>query len=218
MTDENKKSDSVIEIGESLVKSFHEQFAQNQNHHQSLFIQTLAILLSVLIGYGYLYIRIGDGGKEINITIETLYTYQVIAMALLSIAIALISNMALGFRRDQLMAANIRLRSGVMTRGSNDNYFFGSFNPQSKTDRFTWMPEFHKIFLIGLISVKMLLIYATVNYPSRELGLIFCSYPFLVNISLLSIFFDLFIISSFRRKWLKHSKNVPEYMENKEGQ
>ena len=42
-------------------------------------------------------------------------------MALLSMAVSLICNMALGFRRDQLVAANIRVMAEVSQPGTNND-------------------------------------------------------------------------------------------------
>jgi hypothetical protein len=113
-------------IGEAIIKSFHEQFAQNQNHHQKLFLQVLAVLLTVLVGFGYLYIRADIRSAEVKITIETIYVFMLFSLCLLSLSIALVSNMALGFRRDQLVACNIRVKTGTMTVDSNDGYFLGT--------------------------------------------------------------------------------------------
>src|SRR3990172_6735589 len=108
----DRKSSEITtrrELGFEIVKSFHEQFAQNQNHHQKLFLQVLAVLLTVIVGYEYIYIRIGTKSQELNITIQTLYAFLSLSFYLLSLAIALICNMALGYRRDQLVACNIRV-------------------------------------------------------------------------------------------------------------
>jgi len=207
---EGNNEGNITNIGEDIVKSFHEQFAQNQNHHQNLFIQILAILLSVLIGYGYLYIRVDGLSEEFKVSINTLYVYQAIAACLLSIATALISNMALGFRRDQLMAANIRIMSGVMTLGNNNNYFFGSFNPQSKTGFVVWMPEFHKIFFIGLIAVKVLMLWATIQYDSNNLDKFVISYPGFINVAMLTVLIDFILYTLFWKKWVVHTEKSPD--------
>lgn len=212
MADENKNAEPN-DIGKELVTSFHEQFAQNQNHHQNLFIQTLAILLSVLIGYGYLYIRVGAPKPELNITIESLNSYLIIAMFLLSISIYLLSNMALGFRRDQLMAANIRVKSGVMTKDNNDNYFFGSFNPQGKTTFIFWMPEFHIIFYFGLIAVKVLLLMITLGME-KNTTIEFCDPPLFLICSIVFFILDILATYYYWGKWVGHSEKAPERLKN----
>ena len=212
-TDVNIGGDGTTNtIGDDIVKSFHEQFAQNQNHHQNLFIQTLVILLTVLIGYGYVYVRVGSIESDLNVTIETLYAYQVIALFLLSTAIALISNMALGFRRDQLMAANIRIRTKVMTLNSNDNYFFGTFNPQGKTKFILWMPEFHIIFFISLIIMKSLLVVITYQYNIDVLGESFYDCRIFIYISTVSFIVDIIVTIYYWTKWVSCSKAAPEIL------
>jgi len=147
-----------------------EQVAENQNHHQRLFFQIVAVLLSVLAGIGYLYIRVNSASEDLSIGPGTLGYYLGLSMMLLSTAIANICSMALGFRRDQLVAAKIQLRVCVMNPNNDNNYFPRSFNPQDKTGRLNWMPEFHKIFFISLISVKVLLSLSVAFYPGRPLA------------------------------------------------
>ena len=211
--DENNndlRNDDVRDIGKDLIKSFHEQFAQNQNHHQNLFIQTLAILLTVLVGYGYLYIRVNKSVEGIFVGMDTLYAFLTIALYLLTIAIALLSNMALGFRRDQLMAANIRIKSNVMTPENNDNYFFGTFNPYSKKGYLDWMPEFHSIFFISLFVMKILLMVLTLKYENNSLGIFYSEHMSYIVIAMFSYFLDIMILDCYRKKWEKHLDSAPE--------
>jgi hypothetical protein len=46
-------SDKKEEYKQELVKSFHQQFAENQNNHQSTFIQLLSIIITVIVGFGF---------------------------------------------------------------------------------------------------------------------------------------------------------------------
>ncbi len=188
----SKKAEKHIEIidktivASELIKSFHEQFAQNQNHQQKLFLQVLTVLLTVLIGFGYLYIRVGVKQSNIIVTAETIYSFLALSMFLLSLAVALILNMSLSFRRDQLVACNIRVKVGVMNIDdiNTENFFPSKFNPVGKDNFFTWMPEFHQIFFYSLFVVKILLIVSLVfnssipsifstNSPNK---LILCSF------------------------------------------
>ncbi len=163
--------DELRRLGADIVKSFHEQFAQNQNHHQKLFLQILTVLLTVLVGFGYIYVRVNALSMELRVTVDTLYVFLVLAVYLLSLGIALILNMALGFRRDQMAAANIRVKTGVM--GACDSktelFFPPSFNPvKEKRGMFAWMPEFHGIFLLTLIVVKVFLICGVLLNPEFQ--------------------------------------------------
>lgn len=215
-------SDDFKTVGPDIVKSFHEQFSQNQNHHQVLFVQVLAVMVTVLVGFGYVYIRtkgtvtltqqpaqaiveattpkqeflppktamlkpesaatdksdkdprppsLESKEPETNITIVTLYAFLAMASLLLSFGLALISNMGLGFRRDQMVASNIRVLSYVMVPPNNSegiqyiDYFPSDFNPVKKRWFFGWMPEFHKIFWITLFLVKIILVISVLWHP-----------------------------------------------------
>jgi hypothetical protein len=228
---QKEKLNDIPELGIDIARSFHEQFAQNQNHHQVLFVQVLAVLVTVLVGFGYVYIRtkvptepipatmigtmkpkatfslsttarqkiatpgvtsvknterpcpscqpcpqVKESQTETNITVGTLYAFLALAAILLSFGVALISNMALGFRRDQMVAANIRVLSLVMKQptsspdkvtgtGDVQDFFPEGFNPVDNTTWFSWMPEFHKIFLITLVIVKIVLALSVFKHP-----------------------------------------------------
>ena len=73
-------SDNRTNIGTQIVISFHEQFAQNQNHHQKLFLQVLLVLLSVLAGFGYLYVRVNAKSPDLAISVDTLYYYLALSI------------------------------------------------------------------------------------------------------------------------------------------
>ena len=204
-------------IGEDIVNSFHEQFAQNQNHHQKLFLQVLAVLLTVLVGFGYLYIRVDVESKEVKITSETIYVFMSLSFYLLSLSIALISNMALGFRRDQLVACNIRVKTGTMTLKSNDNYFIGDFNPVGKHKYILWMPEFHIIFFFTLLLIKILLITSLLFSSAYNIG--FSATPnTLITISVVMAFasfvLDFFVSLRYWKKWSYYSENAPSILKS----
>ena len=207
-------------IGEEIVKSFHEQFAQNQNHHQNLFLQVLAVLLTVLGGFGYLYIRVGVNSKDLNVTIETIYVFLALASYLLSLSIALISNMALGFRRDQLVACNIRVKSGVMAKNTDtedDGYFIKEFNPVGKTRYLLWMPEFHVIFFASLLVVKMLL-FSSLLFSSNFFVVFSWDLNTLIKISIvmvvISFAVDIYVSVAYWKKWTSYSLNAPKILQN----
>lgn len=208
-------------IGEEIVKSFHEQFAQNQNHHQKLFLQVLAVLLTILVGFGYLYIRVGVDSNEVNITIETIYVFLSLSFYLLTLSIALISNMALGFRRDQLVACNIRVKSGAMcVNTDNDNgYFISDFNPVGKHTYLLWMPEFHIIFFFLLLIIKVLLFSSLLFSSSYDIN--FKSSPnTLIRISIvmasLSFIVDFCVSIRYWKKWRSYSENAPKILQKAE--
>lgn len=190
----------TTEIGEKIVISFHGQFAKNQNHHQNLFIQVLAVLLSVLVGLGYLYIRLDAESEEFKITVATLNVFLPLATCLLSMAAALICAMAYGFRRDQLVSVNIRMMAKVMNTGYRHDYFLDSFNPARNKSVTKWMPEFHKIFFISLLATKILLLFVVLSYPMNLLKIDAITWIEIV-ISVESIPIDIYIFRWYHCKW-----------------
>lgn len=226
--------------GIDIVKSFHEQFAQNQNHHQALFIQALTVLVTVLVGFGYIYIRAkmppfagiappvipgvpSQSPSEVNVTVDMLYGFLALACLLLSFGIALISNMALGFRRDQAVAANIRVLWGVMPqplhpekdRGFEGLDFFpAGFNPVGKTQFFFWMPEFHQIFLTTLFFVKLVIVSSVIFHPDFHMALwplattkFFACLAFIMVI--VTFVIDRVVVNWYWGKWKKAAEAAP---------
>lgn len=211
MNEEPEKS----EIRTEIVKSFHEQFAQNQNHHQGLFLQVLAVLLTVITGFGYLYVHFDDPGAGLKVTIETLYISLALSLYLLSLAIALIVNMALGFRRDQMVACNIRVRVGGMDVPQNKGFFPASFNPIKECNCLNWMPEFYLIFFIALFVIKMVFIVSVLS--GRDSRIILTSTPNLsLTLSVIlmagSVVLDGYVLKRYWGKWVKYVKEAPEIL------
>lgn len=272
----------VQEPGIDIVKSFHEQFAQNQNHHQALFVQALAVLVTVLVGFGYVYIRAkvppqkseasvvptvakfnvttAAGLKaiaqnitssspasnsiqrvsevipqtqsptpEVNVTVEMLYGFLALACLLLSFGIALISNMALGFRRDQTVAANIRVLWGVMPQPKYPqedrhfkgvDYFPSSFNPVDKKRFFFWMPEFHQIFLGTLFFVKIIVVLSVWVHPEFSklvwpISNLRCFTFLMVFVVIGTFLFDGKIVLWYWKKWRETASQAPERLRSR---
>ncbi|WP_108801902.1 hypothetical protein [Aquimarina sp. Aq107] len=98
-----------MELKEELIKSFHEQFAQNQNHHQKLFFQILSVIVTVTVGYSYAYTMGGEiPNTELKPSVFLLSLALIISTIVLGLSLVLLSNMAYGFRRDQYVNNRIR--------------------------------------------------------------------------------------------------------------
>jgi hypothetical protein len=156
-----------------ILKSFNEQFAQNQNNHQNLFIQVVSILLTVLVGFGFALVAFGgnkpDSGMKIGI-LEFSAAFCT-AEVMLLLGVSLISSLALGYRRDQLINAIIREKAEVTEdTAKTDKWkvFPASFNPSKRykekkrnKERYLfikWMPNFHSIFTLSFVGFQVLLI------------------------------------------------------------
>ena len=156
-----------------ILTSFNEQFAQNQNNHQNLFIQVVSILLTVVLGFGFALSVFGGSATDKGYKIELLEFSVAFCAAesILLLGISLVSNMALGFRRDQLVNAVIREKARVTEDTATEGrwrIFPASYNPakgytqrRNNKERFlclTWMPNFHVAFTSSLFGFQILII------------------------------------------------------------
>ena len=206
-------------FAKQLALSFHEQFAQNQNHHQRMFVQVLAVLITVLVGFGYAYTSLqngsSNGSNAVNMEFDMLSASLMISMVLLSLAIALIVNMAYGFRRDQTTACRIRVKAGAMEAWKDSNgpdiYFPTKYNPVGKTGC-CWMPGYHNIFFTALIAIKFVLVFiALCSIENDKHGFLYCTSIIAVAISFCS---DIFVWCLYRGKWKKVSKNARKILQS----
>src|SRR4051812_39468995 len=101
------------ETQDELLKSFHEQFAGNQNHHQTLFIQFISAVFVVIIGYVFVYTNTSIDASFFSstrdkVTGEHITSYAIIhligsyflAQIILTLLCSLTMNIGYGFRRD----------------------------------------------------------------------------------------------------------------------
>jgi len=110
---------------EEILNSFHTQFAQNQNHHQRLFFQILSVIVTVMVGYSYVYTNGGKlDEKELNTSIVLLSFGLIISTIVIGLSSILLSNMAYGFRRDQFVINKIRKKEGLIHNENIDDDFF----------------------------------------------------------------------------------------------
>jgi len=132
-----------MELKEQLINSFHEQFAQNQNHHQKLFFQILSVIVTVTVGYSYVYTM---GGKlpnpELKPSIYLLSLALIISTIVLGLSLVLLCNMAYGFRRDQYVNNRIRKHAKLIhNENFKDDIFPKSYDPawsfNKKMDKYT---------------------------------------------------------------------------------
>ena len=120
-----------MELKEELIKSFHEQFAQNQNHHQKLFFQILSVIVTVAVGYSYVYTMGGEiPNTDSRPSIFLLSLALIISTIVLGLSLVLLSNMAYGFRRDQFVNNRIRKRAKLIyNQNESEDIFPKSYDP-----------------------------------------------------------------------------------------
>ncbi len=120
-----------MELKDELIKSFHEQFAQNQNHHQKLFFQILSVIVTVTVGYSYVYTMGGDlPSPNLKPSLFLLSLSLIISTIVLGLSLVLLCNMAYGFRRDQFVNNKIREKAKLINnQDPNDDIFPKSYDP-----------------------------------------------------------------------------------------
>ena len=126
-----------MSLEEELQKNFAEQFATNQNNHQNLFTQILSLLLTVIIGYGYVY----TGGGKFNV--KELYVNEfvlactfLVCSLIIFFGLILVCDLALGFRRDQYVVYKIRKKNNLIDNQDPElSIFPESYNPGSSLDQ-----------------------------------------------------------------------------------
>lgn len=102
---------------EEILRSFHNQFAENQNHQQKLFIQFFSAILIVVIPFGFVFLNTSnnadntDNAEFSNIQ-ENSLSHLIATWLLVQIVSTTLSSFALkigySFRRDQKVVENIR--------------------------------------------------------------------------------------------------------------
>ena len=142
-----------------------------------------------------------------NMAFDMLYASLMISMVLLSLAIALIVNMAYGFRRDQTTACRIRVNAGAMMAWDDSDdreiFFPAGYNPVEKTDRW-WMPEYHNIFFIALIAIKFVLIFIVIDkaiFSIDSLDKHGVLIYFTIFVAVFSIGLDFYVRCLYKTKW-----------------
>ena len=120
-----------MELKDELIKNFHEQFAQNQNHHQKVFFQILSVIVTVTVGYSYVYTMGGDlPNPKLKPSTFLLSLSLIISTIVLGLSLVLLCNMAYGFRRDQYVNNKIRKKTKLIhNTDPKDDIFPKSYDP-----------------------------------------------------------------------------------------
>ena len=109
----------MAENGNCILDTLHTQFAENQNHHQSLFIQFLVALLTLFAGFGFVYthtkpdIPYNQTYVEISenlLCFSNIFSFQQLSLYHLfwQLLNLILLNQGYGFRRDQYLNMIIR--------------------------------------------------------------------------------------------------------------
>ncbi|MDD3437389.1 MAG: hypothetical protein PHC64_09595 [Candidatus Gastranaerophilales bacterium] len=152
-----------------ILDTLHSQFAENQNHHQGIFIQFLIALFAIFGVFGYIYTHTSSEisaiqtvvGKINDIELYSLITLlitSVIVLAILTLLIAIILNLGYGFRRDQHL--NKKIRQKYLTNGEYEDIFGKLYNSDNK-NICDFLPDFYKIFYWFILGFQIIIFLTT---------------------------------------------------------
>lgn len=173
---------------EEVLKSFLNQFAENQNHHQRLYIQFLSSVLIVLIAYVFVYTNtagyeeiIVKGQKQVTsepyntIKSETgsivsyarihLFGIYLFAQFVFIVLIAMILHMGYSFRRDQVVIHKIRKKY----LGINSYWeIFGKDKYMGyRKNWLHFLPNFNGILFWAIFALQILLFLSMVFFVNK---------------------------------------------------
>ena len=154
---------------DKILDTLHTQFAENQNHHQGIFIQFLIALLALFGGYGYVYTHTNSEiaysqtfAQKLNdiefYSSSTLISTSVIVIAILTLLNAILLNLGYGFRRDQHL--NKIIRQKYLINGEYEKVFGKLYNSDNK-GFFDFMPNFYGIFFGFIFGFQVFLLITT---------------------------------------------------------
>ncbi|MDD2637037.1 MAG: hypothetical protein PHW82_16205, partial [Bacteroidales bacterium] len=168
------KNELMVQYRKELTTSFHQQFAENQNNHQSAFIQFLSIILTVIIGFGIALLNFNETkalNTDYNFELFDFTLAFMIAEGILTLGFCLVVIYAYGFRRDQFVNAIIREKAKVTedTGSIEWKIFPAAYNPAKsfkkklkKNNRIyflAWMPDFHSLFAVAFFVLQIILLF-----------------------------------------------------------
>lgn len=193
-----------------LLSKFHEQFAQNQNHHQNLFIKFLSAVFVVITAYFIVYVKTQSYANWHNVTYNyenaEILSYAVwhlvgaffISQTIFIIMSMIVLNMGYNFRRDQKVNSNIRKEYVEVSKYEK---IFGSkaFNVD-KLKFWDYQPGFHFIFYFSLFFIQSLLFISILIKANSIEGLlewpriIYYSIPLIITLIIYPYYFYKFKI------------------------
>ena len=150
-----------------ILKTLHSQFADNQNHHQSLFIQFLISLLALFGGFGYVYTHtnpcvdytqtfVQKIDDIVYFSNQILLSTSTIVIAVLLLLNLIILHQGYGFRRDQHLNFIIRKK---YLKDDYKNVFGELYNPKNKGFG-DYLPNFYSIFFWFILGFQITVLIA----------------------------------------------------------
>ncbi|MDH8701441.1 type III secretory pathway component EscU [Dysgonomonadaceae bacterium PH5-43] len=151
-----------------ILETLHSQFAENQNHHQGLFIKFLIALFVLFGGFGFVYVHTADCviysqtyislyNNQIYFSNSILLATTFIVLSILLLLNMIILNIGYGFRRDHHLNMIIRKRE---LKREYDDIFQGLYNADNK-NYWDYLPDFYRIFF-WFITASQLFIFIAI--------------------------------------------------------
>jgi len=203
-----------METKEKLLETLHSQFADNQNHHQSLFIQFLIALLALFAGFGYVYTHTNtiisynqSFVQKINDVVyfsnQTLLATSIIVLAVLLLLNLILINQGYGFRRDQHL--NMKIRK-VYLADDYEKVFDKLYNPDNK-GFWDYLPNFYIIFFWFILGFQICVFIAIC---SKENLINFSDKCFTLTLFITDIILILLSLIFYSKAYCKYSLNLKE--------
>lgn len=199
------------QIQEELLSSFHQQFSENQNHLQTIFIQFLSAVLVILGGYGYVYTHTTGDADFYNLSYfpntTTMKSYALlhligsflVAQIILGLLITLILNIGYGFRRDQMAIYNIRLKY-LGTAFQREIFGTRSFDPRNQSV-YVFLPEFNRNFVYAMAVIQALLLGSLLTFLDNAAHYSFGGHWFLTGVIFLPFIWTFVVYDVYWQKY-----------------
>ena len=147
-----------MDTNNDILSSIHEQFAENQNHHQGLFIQLLIALFILFGGFGYVYVYTDSTIPYCQTSIQCGHFSNSILIAvgfIVSLVLLLLNcvilHLGYSFRRDQVI--NMKIRKYKLE--NYDNIFGELYKPTDKCF-LQYLPDFYAIFFWAITILQFI--------------------------------------------------------------
>ncbi|MDR2121405.1 MAG: hypothetical protein LBP64_11120 [Tannerella sp.] len=198
----------------TILETLHSQFAENQNHHQGLFIKFLIALFVLFGGFGFVYVHTKPfiPYEQTYILLENNRIYfsnfillntSVFVQSVLLLLSLIILNLGYGFRRDQHL--NMIIRKRELQREYYD-VFKGLYNSDNK-GFLNYLPDFYAIFFLFITGFQVLIFMTICN---KEELICFVDHPFALLLFILCILLIVASLVSYAITYYKYEKNLKE--------
>lgn len=158
---------------EKLLIDFHNQFSENHNHQQGIFVQILAAVMVLFSAYGYVLVNtLNQENNSYDGRILPIIT--IVSIVVLSFLSFVLISQGWSFRNAQKIVQRIRMK---IVKDEYEDYFKGY---GEKTDD---MPGFYNINLQMLEIIKILAVLITVVIHH-----FFCNFVIMAIIILIASF------------------------------